>query len=279
MVVDYCKARKLDPMKKPCHIVPMNVKDAKTNSYNWRDVVMPGIYEYRTTAQRTGEYLGHSAPEFGPEIDYKGVKAPAWCAMTMYRRHAEGRIEFPVRVYFSEAVSLDKNASPNSRWSKAPIQMLTKCAEAAGLREAFPDEFGGEATAEEMEGQGVIEAAVVAEVQPAKRKSETAAAVVTTEPAGPAVAIEPEPNKPQVGRLACVGHIAKLTERGTGLLVELETGFVCATKEPAFMAALKKLKTDNAEVDLGTRPSSDPAKYAPTLEEIRPVRDAGADDE
>jgi hypothetical protein len=34
--------------------------------------------------------------------------------------------------------------------------MLTKCAEAAGLREAFPDEVGGIATEEEMDGQRAI---------------------------------------------------------------------------------------------------------------------------
>src|SRR6266542_2496358 len=49
MVWDYCQARKLDPMKKPCHIVPMDVKDAQGN-WTKRDVVMPGIYEYRITA-------------------------------------------------------------------------------------------------------------------------------------------------------------------------------------------------------------------------------------
>jgi hypothetical protein len=35
--------------------------------------------------------------------------------------------------------------------------MLTKVTEAAGLREAFPDELGGEATADEMEGREVID--------------------------------------------------------------------------------------------------------------------------
>jgi phage recombination protein Bet len=162
MVVDYCKARQLDPLKKPCHIVPMQVKDAKTNTYGWRDVVMPGIYEYRTTAQRTGDYLGHSKPEYGPDVDYRGVKAPEWCELTAYRHHIiAGKVEFPVRVYFREVVGTDKEGKPNARWSKAPIQMLTKCTEASALREAFPDEFGGEVTAEEVDGQRHVE--VIAE--------------------------------------------------------------------------------------------------------------------
>lgn len=167
MVVDYCAARKLDPLKKPCHIVPMQVRDAKTGAYDWRDVVMPGIYEYRTTAQRTGDYLGHAKPEYGPDSDHMGVTAPEWCDFTAYRWNGKAamRSEFPVRVKFREVVALtrDKKSGDmkvNDRWSKAPFQMLTKCAEAAALREAFPDELGGEQTADEMEGQRAHELVV-----------------------------------------------------------------------------------------------------------------------
>lgn len=160
LVWDYCLARRLDPLKKPCHIVPMEVKDAKTGAYSWRDVVMPGIYEHRTTAQRTNEYLGHSKATYGPLVEVFGVTAPEWCAMTIYRWNpaANTRAEFPVEVLFREAVALTKDKKTgemkaNSRWARAPQQMLTKCTEAAGLREAFPDEIGGEQTFEEMDGQ------------------------------------------------------------------------------------------------------------------------------
>jgi phage recombination protein Bet len=160
LVLDYCKARGLDPMKKPCHIVPMDVKNSRTGEYEKRDVVMPGIYEHRTTAQRTGEYLGHTAPEYGPEIEHMGVKAPEWCAMTFFRWNsvAKEKVPFPVKVFFREVVATtwDKKTGRlvvNSRWTRAPIQMMTKCCEAAGLREGWPEELGGEQTAEEMEGR------------------------------------------------------------------------------------------------------------------------------
>lgn len=158
MVIDYCKARNLDPMKKPCHIVQMEVKDSRTNQYIWRDVVLPGIYEYRTTAQRTGECLGHSEPQYGPVTDFNGVQAPEWASMIVYRwnQQAQLKTEYPVRVYFAEVVARKRDGTPNARWVRAPIQMLTKCLEAAGLREAFPEEIGGEPTAEEMEGQRAI---------------------------------------------------------------------------------------------------------------------------
>jgi len=162
LVWDYCQARRLDPLKKPCHIVPMEIKVG--DHYEWRDVVMPGIYELRTTAQRTGEYLGHAKPEYGPSIDWMGISAPEWCDITVYRWNdlAKMRAEFPVRVLFREAVGITKDRKSgewkaNSRWSKAPVQMLTKCTEAAGLREAFPDELGGQHTAEEMDGQRAVD--------------------------------------------------------------------------------------------------------------------------
>lgn len=167
LVWDYCQARKLDPLKKPCHIVPMEVKIG--DKYEWRDVVMPGIYEHRTTAQRTGQYLGHSKPEYGEDTEFKGIKAPLWCSLTIFRwnEQASQRVEFPVTVFFREVVATKRDGSPNARWSKAPIQMLTKCTEAAGLREAFPDELGGQHTAEEMDGQRAIDISVLPDDKPA----------------------------------------------------------------------------------------------------------------
>lgn len=162
LVYDYCKARRLDPFKKPCHIVPMNVKDVKLDKYFWRDVVMPGIYEYRTTAHRTGEYLGHSIPEYGPVVEYKGVKAPEWCAITVYRWNpkAQQKAEFPVRIEFNEIAVTKRDGNLNDRWSTAPKMQLTKCTEAAALREGFPDELGGTHTVEEMEGRIIDSTAI-----------------------------------------------------------------------------------------------------------------------
>lgn len=174
LAVDYCKARGLDVMKKPCHIVPMKVKDAKSGDYVWRDVILPGIYEYRTTAARTGLYLGHSKPEYGPVVDFLGVKAPEWCDITVYRwnKEANMRGEYPVRVLFAECcgTSFDTKAQKlyvNARWTKAPIQMMSKVCEAAGLREAFPEDLGGTHTSDEMEGQ--YYEPIVVDVSPGKR--------------------------------------------------------------------------------------------------------------
>lgn len=179
-VVAYCRARGLDPMKKPCHIVPMQVKDAKTGQYDWRDVVMPGIYEIRTTAIRTGTYLGLSPFRYGPDIEYLGVTAPEWVEVTAYRSVHGHKAEFPHRVRFTEAVATTggRNGKPvvvNSMWSKRPYGQLEKCAEAGALRKAFPDDIGGEMTADEMEGHGQFIEGTAVEVKPASRLEEVKA--------------------------------------------------------------------------------------------------------
>lgn len=171
MVWDYCKARGLDPMKKPCHIVPMEVTvkeraaDGRmTERKEWRDVVMPGIYEYRTTAHRTGLYLGHEEPVYGEFVDSLGVsEAPEWCLFVVlkWNEKAQRETKFPVCIYFDEICATKRDGNngyiANARWKKAPIQMLTKCAEAAALREAFPEELGGSHTDDEMEGRVIGE--------------------------------------------------------------------------------------------------------------------------
>lgn len=162
MAVDYCKARHLDVLKKPCHIVNMEVavKNRSTGQtdYVYRDVVLPGIYEYRTTAMRTGLYLGHDEPECGEWEEQFGVNAPRWCKFVVYRWNeiAKQKVAFPVIVYFDEVVATKRDGSANRRWTKAPYQMLCKCAEAAALRAAFPDELGGEPTFEEMEDRHIV---------------------------------------------------------------------------------------------------------------------------
>lgn len=150
LAIDYCKARKMDILKKPCHIVPMSVTDAKTGNKQWRDVIMPGIYEQRITAFRTGQMAGQDEPIFGEIIDHFGVQAPEWCKVTVYRFIDGVRCAFSHTEYFSEACNTTKEGKVNSMWTKRPRGQLAKCAEAGALRKAFPDELGGVITADEI---------------------------------------------------------------------------------------------------------------------------------
>lgn len=160
LALSYCKARRLDPFKRVVHIVP--IWDNESRRYV--ETVWPGIAEHRTTAFRTGQYAGADPCSYGPEQEFtfsgelkdktkKTVKltVPAWAQLTLYRMIQGQRVPLPgPRVYFIETYSrMGRTELPNDRWQRAPMQMLEKCAEAAALRRAFPEEIGDEAVAEE----------------------------------------------------------------------------------------------------------------------------------
>ena len=172
LVLGYCKAAGLDPMQKPCHIVPISVKQG--DNYVMRDVVMPGIGLYRTQASRTGEYAGVTEPEFGPtkklEVGNLVFEYPEWCRVTVKRRMASGDIvEFTANERWLENYATQKRdtAAPNAMWKRRPFAQLAKCAEAQALRKAFP-ELGAAPTADEMEGKPLDESVVIEQAAPPK---------------------------------------------------------------------------------------------------------------
>lgn len=155
-LVDYCKARRLDPLKKPFHIV--KVWDAESSRLV--ETIWASIGELRTTAMRTGEYAGKSEIIFGPDVTRKlGPREytfPEWAQCTVFRVIKGMRVEFAgSRVYWIETYASKKDGSPNAMWEKRIRGQLAKTAEAEALRSAFPEEAGGDPTAEEMDGQSI----------------------------------------------------------------------------------------------------------------------------
>lgn len=173
LAVEYCRTRKLDIMKKVIHIVPMRRKIPNTDParYEMVDTIWPGIAEVRITATRTGLYAGKDAAVFGPvlketfqhvddrnnEVKKKeDVEFPEWCQLTVYKMIQGQRCAFVgPKVYWKEAYATESFYSdiPNDMWRSRKNGQLEKCAEAAALRSAFPEELGGEYTAEEMQGR------------------------------------------------------------------------------------------------------------------------------
>ena len=157
MVLSYCRANGYDPMKKPVHIVPMSVKVGA--NYEWRDVIMPGIAQYRIDASRTGDYAGKTEPEFGPDVTQtlggKQVTYPQWCRVTVFRIVAGAKCAFTAKEYWLEnyATAKKDTDAPNTMWAKRSYGQLAKCAEAQALRMAFPEQTGGTNTSDEMEGK------------------------------------------------------------------------------------------------------------------------------
>lgn len=185
MALSYCKARKLDPFKKPVHIVPM--WDSKKKGYV--ETIWPGISEVRTTAFRTGQYAGCDEAEFGQTIEKtftgkvkKGdsyeeqtvtVEFPEWCRMTVYRVLGDRVCKFvgPKVKWLESYATIGNTDLPNDMWQSRPEGQIEKCAEAASLRKAFPEELGNQLTAEEMEGRRVESDFGGAEIsEPVKRQ-------------------------------------------------------------------------------------------------------------
>jgi len=160
MVLDYCKAGKLDPMQKPVHIVPMNIKIPGTRNSEWRDIIMPGIGLYRIQAARSGQYAGVVEPEYGEDVTttFGQVKItyPKWCKVTVKKIIDGIVVEFSAKEYWMENVAIaSQSQAPNAMWSKRPYGQLAKCTEAQALRKAFPEFVSQHPTAEEMEGKSL----------------------------------------------------------------------------------------------------------------------------
>jgi phage recombination protein Bet len=157
LVLAYCRTNGLDPMLRPVYIVPTSVKKPD-GTWETRDVLMPGIADYRIKAARSGEYGGKSEPEFGPDVreTLSGVAVayPAWCRITV-RRIVQGQArEFVATERWLENYATAKRdtQAPNAMWKKRPYGQLAKVAEAQALRMAFP-EFSAGYTMEEMQGK------------------------------------------------------------------------------------------------------------------------------
>ncbi len=230
MALSYCKARKLDPFKKPVHIVPMwDAKGGQDGTGGYVETVWPGISEVRTTAFRTGQYSGCDETEFGPEITQTftalkdkwenrrkvgteeisvTVTFPEWARMTVYRDLGGRTCKFVgPKVYWLESyASQGKLDIPNSMWADRPIGQIEKCAEAAALRKAFPEEIGNDLTAEEMHGRRVDadfagpEVAEPARRQPPAPPKVEDAVVTEVKPAGRAP--KPPAHDPETGEIA-----------------------------------------------------------------------------
>jgi phage recombination protein Bet len=166
LAVRYCQARGLDVMKRPVHVVPMWSKTLNREV----ETVWPGIAEVQTTAARTGGWAGLDSPRFGPEVTrtfrgsvkrdgrWEEVEAtltyPQWAEVTVYRLVNGLRCPFSETVFWEETYArAGRGELPNEMWQKRPRGQLLKCAKAASLRAAFPEETGY--TAEEMAGKPI----------------------------------------------------------------------------------------------------------------------------
>lgn len=172
LAIDYCRARGLDVLKKPVHIV--SVWNASTGAM--AETIFPSIQGLQTVAGRTGSWAGMDSPKWGPNVTrtfiggawvknavgsdewvadiQETVEFPEWCEVTVYRMVEGQPRAFSEPVYWLETYATASRNSelPTDVWVKRPRGQLHKCAKAAALRAAFPEDCSSY-SAEEMAGK------------------------------------------------------------------------------------------------------------------------------
>jgi len=139
-----------------------------------------GIDGHRSSAERTGQYLGSTEPEY--ELCDCGDKEspnehPKLARVVIRRAHPSGHVVEQTGIARWHELKPDHFKPERARdyldsmWWRQPLRQLAKCAEADGLRKAFPRVLGAVYIAEEMEQAGQAEngALVEAAAKPTAR--------------------------------------------------------------------------------------------------------------
>ena len=151
-----CKRSGLDPFARQIHAVKRWSK--KDN----REVmaIQTGIDGYRTIAERSQKYEGSGSPEWcDADGNWKDIwlldTNPYACRVGVWKKGSR-EATYAV-VYFDAVVQRYKGkegnqGEPTEFWKgKKGVQQIAKCAEAAALRKAFPQDLSGIYIHEEME--------------------------------------------------------------------------------------------------------------------------------
>jgi phage recombination protein Bet len=170
-----------------------------------------GIDGYRSSAERTGQYAGSDEATFEECACGQEPKAhPSVARVVVHRILASGHVVDQTGV--ARWHELYPGAGDvGQMWRKMPHNQLAKCAEANGLRKAFPRVLGGVYLSEEMQGADTIEgearevpqrpAPVTVADRIAARRAEREAPAIVVEPTPQEAASEPA-DEPEVAAAA-----------------------------------------------------------------------------
>lgn len=167
LFMNAAKAYGLDPFRRQISILIFNRNDPKKR----RHAIIVGRDGLRSIAQRCRDYRPASEKadiEYDPSlISPENPKGIVSATVRLWKR--DNRNEwYPVigEAFWDEFAPVEREwvydeslgrraptgkAKASGQWTKMPILMITKCAEAQALRAGWPDQFGGLYLNEEMD--------------------------------------------------------------------------------------------------------------------------------
>lgn len=149
-----CERTGLDPFAR--QIMPTSRNSRQTDgSYKTTWSSLTTIDGLRKIAVDSGDYEGQEGPWWcGEDGEWKEVwtdpKKPCLAAKVLVHRKNFKTGMTGIAKYASY-VQRKKDGNPNNVWSQLGDHMTAKCAEALGLRRAYPNEMAGLYTDDEME--------------------------------------------------------------------------------------------------------------------------------
>jgi phage recombination protein Bet len=153
LFVQACERSGLDPFAR--HIYPAKSKQYNPATRKHEETYRPEatIDGLRLTAERTEKYAGQLGPDWcGKDGAWKDIwlsdEPPAAARVGILR--ADFKEPVWGKALYSEFVQLTPEGQPAPFWFKMASNQLAKCAEALGFRKAFPREFSGIYTRDEM---------------------------------------------------------------------------------------------------------------------------------
>lgn len=143
LFIHICTEKNLDPLMR--QIYPVPVWNSKKKCFVMS--VQTGIDGFRILAERTGKYSPGKATEF--IFDENKRLVGATCYVKKYTADGTWH-EVAATAFINEYKKPDPEKSRDSFWNRMPSVMIEKVAEARALRRAFPEDFSGLYSEDEM---------------------------------------------------------------------------------------------------------------------------------